>query len=145
MCTLWNKIYMIENSFWKFHKVLQILVLLGMYFDAMVVFFTRLWPYCVCHKTASRNTSFLVTCLVKKHHLFDKPIPKNLHSQLETCVCTCNFMVKKWITTWEKVTDIKFVFSEKATKDWWNLHHLFNTYYKMSNWRWRFRQFLWPS
>ena len=61
----------------------------------------------VCRKTASRNTSFLVTCLVKKHHLFDKPIPKNLHSQLETCVCTCNFMVKKWSNNLrKKVTDI---------------------------------------
>ena len=108
---MWNRIYLIKKQclkilwieVWKGEfQLIEILVLLGMYFDAMVVFFTRLWPYCVCHKTASRNTSFLVTCLVKKHHLFDKPIPKNLHSQLETCVCTCNFMVKKWITTWEK-------------------------------------------
>ena len=30
-------------------------------------------------------------------------------------------------------------------KKWRNLHHRFDTYYKMSNRRWRFRQFLWPS
>ena len=27
-------------------------------------------------------------------------------------------------------------------KNWWNLHRLFDTYYIMSNHRWRFRQFL---
>ena len=31
MWTLWNKIYFIKNSFWKFYEV-------GVYFDAAVVF-----------------------------------------------------------------------------------------------------------
>ena len=40
---------------------------------------------------------------------------------------------------------LKFVFSKKATKFEKNLHHRFDTYYILSNRRWRFRQFLRPS
>ena len=40
---------------------------------------------------------------------------------------------------------IKLIFSEKATKNWRNLHRRFDTYYITSNRRWRFRQSLWPS
>ena len=62
MWTLWNKIYLIKNSVWKFYEVMserggfqlmQILRPLGMYFDAVVVevqtfllFSDWLWPYC---------------------------------------------------------------------------------------------------
>ena len=50
MWALWNKIYLIESSSWKFYEVrsetvvwkggfqlMQIVVFLGMYFDAVVV------------------------------------------------------------------------------------------------------------
>ena len=46
MWTLWNKIYFIKNIFWKFYEVrsergVSILALLGIYFDAVVVFVTN--------------------------------------------------------------------------------------------------------
>ena len=37
MWTLWNKIYNLKNSFWKFYELRLILGLLAMYFDAVVV------------------------------------------------------------------------------------------------------------
>ena len=30
-------------------------------------------------------------------------------------------------------------------KNWWNLHRRFDSYYMLSNWRWRFCHFMWPS